>query len=123
MKWKTQHNATQFPKDYEKSQGKSLTIPDQSTSVSEMIARFTMGLPMNGARIPIWEGDDEVYPDLNSMDLVERDEYVMAQKDKLDRYNDQQQKRKAAEQAAFDKKIEDEIRKQATARQSLNPVQ
>lgn len=53
----------------------SLTVPDQSLTVSEILSRFTRGLPVSGARIPIYDVDDDM-PDPRTMDLADRQSYA-----------------------------------------------
>lgn len=119
--FRTPLNCRNWPKKNQYFTEVSQTIPEQSMSIKEAIARFTMGLPVGGARVPIYEGDDDIYPDLNTMDLVERDEYVQESLEKLNRYKKQQADKLAAERAAYDKKIADEIRKQASQRSAALP--
>lgn len=60
-----------FPKDYEENNSLSLTIPDQSMSVSEMLERQAKGLPISfNAGTPYFLGDEEM-PDIHKMDLSE----------------------------------------------------
>ena len=37
----------------------SKTIPNQSMTARELIIRFASGLPLDGAKVPIYEGDEE----------------------------------------------------------------
>lgn len=63
-----------FPKEVH---GKpSLTIPDQSLTIKEILQRYAQGLPLHAsAQIPIYHGDNEI-PDLQRMDLAEREQYL-----------------------------------------------
>lgn len=51
----------------------SLTIPDQSFSVSELMERNKRGLPLGGGRVPSFSQDPEndMVPDLARLDLAE----------------------------------------------------
>ena len=40
----------------------------------ELIIRFASGLPLDGAKVPIYEGDEEM-PDIDKMDNIERERY------------------------------------------------
>lgn len=121
MKIRTQYNQKGVARNNQVFTQPSMTIPGQSMTVGEAIARFTMGLPVKGGKIPIWEGDTEIYPDLDTMDLVERDEYVRQSKDKLDLYNKQVQDRIKAKQKAYEEKIEAEIKRQVSQRSAALP--
>lgn len=52
----------------------SLTVPDQTMSIREIMARYARGLPIDGARVEIWEGEDSDLPDPRTLDLAERQE-------------------------------------------------
>lgn len=58
--------------------GKSLTVPDESLSIREILTRFTRGQSVGGAKEPAFDsGADFDSPDLEKvrdMDLVDRDE-------------------------------------------------
>lgn len=64
---------------YEINRMPSMTVPDQSMSVQEIMQRYAQGLPLMGERVSIWQGDvgdgDEDYlPDPQHLDLAEREE-------------------------------------------------
>lgn len=69
-------NAREFPKNYEVSGGVSMTIPEQTMSIREIMKRFAAGLPIDGEKVPIYEGEESDLPDLKYMDLAERQEFV-----------------------------------------------
>lgn len=69
-------NADQFPKKYEVVGGVSMTIPDQTLGIREIMKRFASGLPIDGEKVPIYDGEDDGMPDLSTMDLAERQEYL-----------------------------------------------
>lgn len=70
-KFKTQYNAHLFPKNYEENNLPSATIPDQSLSVKDILQRYANGLPLGGAKVPVYNGEDYI-PDLDRLDLAER---------------------------------------------------
>lgn len=72
MKFKHHYNADLFNSDAEVNTQASLTIPDQSMSVSEIIKRFASGLPVLGEKVPIYDGEENDLPDLNHLDLADR---------------------------------------------------
>lgn len=53
--------------------GPSMTVPDQTLSIQEILDRFARGLPVSGGRAPIFDEEDEL-PDLRTLDLAERQE-------------------------------------------------
>lgn len=69
--------------DYTKEPGElnsqpSVTVPDQSMSIREIMDRFARGLPLDGERVPWYEGTDEEiqengdFPDITRLDQVDR---------------------------------------------------
>lgn len=86
-KWKTQYNAEEFPKGYEKPRGVSLTIPDQSMSLKTLLERFTRGLPLpsaSGYGAEQYYGDDEDYM-INpaTLDISEKHELINNNKQRI----------------------------------------
>lgn len=71
MKFKTQF-AGKLPTMGERNTGISLTIPGQAYTVSEMLKRLSMGLTVSGQRVPQYDMDDVILPELHKMDLVDR---------------------------------------------------
>lgn len=57
-------------KDVEVPYGKSLTAPDQTTSVREQLARFQNGT-LRGMSDPIYMAEDDDAPDFSKMDAIE----------------------------------------------------
>lgn len=79
MKIKTQFN--QSFKDAVKEEFKtpSMTIPNQSMSIPELISRYAKGLPLGGARVPVYEDDSEDLLDgvnWNTLDLSEKASFM-----------------------------------------------
>lgn len=77
-KYKTQANADEYPKKHErKTKGlPSMTIPNQSKSVKEILDRFAVGLPFEGAKVVVYDG--EIYaPSPEEMDIAEREAYAL----------------------------------------------
>lgn len=69
------YNAHLFPREYEKGGGVSLSIPDESMSVREILSRYARGIPFSGPmRNPVYDEDSvfpEGMPDLSQMDYTE----------------------------------------------------
>lgn len=97
MKFKTQYNSEEFEKNYEKSDMPSLTVPDQTMSITEILRRYASGLPLDKGKVPIWEGEEEL-PDIKRMDLVEIQELTQAAQEVItdaeEKLNKRQQKLK-----------------------------
>lgn len=55
---------------------KTLTVPDQSLSIPEIISRFSRGLTVDQGKVPIYEDDIDDYSfiDLRKLDFAERQE-------------------------------------------------
>jgi hypothetical protein len=73
MKHRNQYNSKNFQNDGEKNFPPSLTIPDQTLSIKEILERYARGLPMDG-KVPIYEGEDGDGIDPRRLDLSERAE-------------------------------------------------
>lgn len=74
------YNYLQHVDDEEMSQ-ELITVPDQTLSIREILNRFTRGLPITGAKVPIFSDnddsiDDPSFPDLATLDISERQQYM-----------------------------------------------
>lgn len=87
MRIKNCMNANTFDKKYEKNFGVSLTIPDQTLSIRQILERHSRGLPIEGWRTPIWDGEDNDLPDIRTLDLAERQELAHLYAQELENYN------------------------------------
>lgn len=59
---------------------KSKTVPNDAMTIAQILKRVDQGLPVTGAKVPIYEGDVFI-PELQKMDLVDRQElYARAKK-------------------------------------------
>lgn len=63
--------------------GKSMTIPDQSMSIQELLRRFRAGMPLEGQRVPLYEGEDAVSVEVAQMDLIDRENALRAAQEEL----------------------------------------
>ena len=66
--------------DYTEEKGEintlsSMTIPDQTMSIRNIVDRYTRGLPVTGFT-PVYDGEDFYMPDPKTLDLVERAEML-----------------------------------------------
>lgn len=76
MKFQTGYNQKDFPRKYKMAGGPSMTIPDQTMSMREIMDRYARGLPLNGQKIPIYNGEEDDMPDLKNLDLADRERYM-----------------------------------------------
>lgn len=82
-RFKTNYSGLDVQEPGEINNEPSMTVPDQSMSLSEMVRRYASGLPVKGARVPLYEDTDdddfnESMPDLSRMDRAEA-AYTMEQ--------------------------------------------
>lgn len=96
MKVKNTLNAALFAKDYEANDMPSMTIPDQSMTVREIIDRHTRGIPFEAGKVPVYN-EDEYWPEYKKMDLTEREELKQKAQDTIDNYRKQSKKQKDEE--------------------------
>lgn len=82
MKFKTPWNEVPSRNRGESNYGPSMTIPDQTMSVAEIMQRYARGLPIEGAKVPLYDEDNDM-PDINRLDLAERQEMIQQAKDEL----------------------------------------
>lgn len=64
------HTARYIKTINERNRYASKTIPDQTMSIQEIMDRHARGLPISGAKVPIYDADDPM-PDMARMDLVD----------------------------------------------------
>lgn len=72
---------TQFTDEYGGANGEvntqpSKTIPNQARTISELFDRFARGLPVEGAKVEVWNGSDDDLPDVSKLDLADRQELI-----------------------------------------------
>lgn len=63
----------------------SMTVPDQTMSLREIVRRYAAGLPINGVKIPLYDEnpEDDVLPDPRTLDLAEREEMALQYAEEL----------------------------------------
>jgi hypothetical protein len=54
-----------------------MAIPDHNLTLRELVERYSRGLPIDGMRTPIYDGEDEFIPDPRTLDLAEREQYAV----------------------------------------------
>lgn len=87
----------------------SMTVPDMSMTIAEIIARTQKGLPVTGVRVPIYnETDEGIMPDLRNMDLSEvaelKRKMQKAEKEALKKLEELKQEQLTKEREEFYKK-------------------
>lgn len=79
----------------------SLTIPDQSLSIKEILARYARNQPLHVAHYePIYDGEDNELPDPRTMDLVDRAEMAESVREQLSMFNNQKPVEQLPKQSA-----------------------
>lgn len=107
---KTWSNASQFPKDYEKNSMPSKTVPGQTMTVAEMVARYRKGLPIDQTKGALYQGE-ELLPNIDHMDLIERAEYMDSVADALVEIRAKlESEAKTNQEKEFLKKVDIEVR-------------
>ncbi len=85
FKIRTNLSARLIKSDGEKNTLPSLTVPDQSLTIRQIMERYARGLPLEGQRVPIYEGEDEdnYLPDPRTLDLSEREDLAAQANEEL----------------------------------------
>lgn len=101
MKIRTPFNSKEFKKNYEVNDEPSMTIPDQTMSITEILRRYASGLPISGEKVPIYH-DEEDLPEWKTLDLSEKQELKDQIAEDIRQYQValQEQERKRKKEAA-----------------------
>lgn len=115
--FKSPFNANRFAplaqKRYEENTAPSLTVPDQSLSINEILKRFASGLPLGGSKVPFYQDEDDDLlggVDPKTLDLAEKQQIKEAAKKELEEIKGRLDK-KAKEK--FEKETRDKVDKAA----------
>lgn len=84
------------PRQFEIVLGPSMTIPDQTMSIKDIMARFTRGLPIEGGKTPIYYGEENDFPDMSRLDISERQEIIENYQKELKDIQTRHQQRQAS---------------------------
>lgn len=91
-RFKTQYNAEYFPAYYAINSQPSLTIPDQTMTVKQIMDRYAHGLDPIGQKVPMYYGEDEqMEMDINRMDLSERYQWISQNRIRMSELRDRLQ--------------------------------
>lgn len=106
--FKTNYNAHKFSPRLERTTKPSITVPDQTMSVKEILDNFTRGIMPRDGRVPLYSGGSEyldgVHPD--SLDISEKFEiFQKAQHEFYEKKKSMEEKAKQKEQQEFDKLV------------------
>lgn len=79
MKFKTQFNSSEFPRQWEKGGGVSMTVPDQALTIPQIMERNRRGLSIPQAKETHYTHSDDGeglvpgadMPDIRNLDLAE----------------------------------------------------
>lgn len=86
----------------------SLTIPDETLSIREILDRFARGIPMeNVAKIPVYDGDEMRLPDVRTLDFAEIQTYAEEIVDIRNRHENARADQERAKLEAEAKRIKD----------------
>lgn len=75
MKFQSQYNRDQFPdRGHEKGDLKSMTVPNQSLTVKELVYRFTHNMDLNGNDVRVYDSENSISlpSNWNKLDLSEK---------------------------------------------------
>lgn len=78
----TQATAPLREKDHEKNSEPSMTVPGQTMTIAEMVARHRKGLPIDQSKGALYQGE-ELLPNIDHMDLIDRQAYMDSVADAL----------------------------------------
>ncbi|WNK13820.1 MAG: hypothetical protein [Microvirus sp.] len=88
----------------------SLTIPDQTMSVREIMQRFANGQPINGnGSTPQYYGEDLEIPDIKHMDLSDAEDYLKNSARKAKELERKYNKEQSDLKASIDKQTQDKM--------------
>lgn len=116
MKFKTPYRTNEFPDNGEVNNEPSLTRPDESMSVQEILNRVQRGLPVTGIRQPEFDDEDAddfyAIPNFDKMDLAEKEELLRLTTLRIEELKAEMnkkaaEKREADRQAALEKQLQE----------------
>lgn len=106
MKFATAYNKV-FRVQPEINPAPSMTQPDQSMTIQEIMRRFANGMPLEGQRVPLYEGEDAIPIDIACMDLIDREEAIRTSTEELNALKERVKEAMAKQQEARVQRIVD----------------
>lgn len=78
MKINTPFNRKEHGERGETTNKPSMTIPDQTMSIPELMRRYANGQTLGGSKVPVYDGDEDILNGVNwqSLDLSEKAAYM-----------------------------------------------
>lgn len=106
-RFRTQHNAEQCPREVEVFTMPSLTVPEKTYTIPELMARMKRGQPLGGTlHEAVFHGEDEYFPEINKLDLAEQEIILQSKMDVIRKAKQQlkhQEQQKLVEKQAKEK--------------------
>jgi len=97
--------------DCETVYGPSVTVPDQSLTITEIFEQYATGVPMPEL-IPVYYGDEDYFPNPQTLDLTEKEDLLLSiGQAKQAHYDELEKHDKESKKLAFEKSLEQEIEK------------
>lgn len=107
---RNQGNNYLYEQDFEKNLEPSMTKPGQTMTVLEMVQRHRKGLPIDQSKGALYQGE-ELLPNLDNMDLVDRANYIDSVADALVEIRAKlAESAKTKQQKEFLDKVDEEVR-------------
>lgn len=117
FKIRTPFNSPGFEKDYELNTKVDRCIPDQTMSIRQIMDRYARGLPLDGVKTPIYDGEDSEHPDMTHWDLAEKEAYMDKVREELAELKQKiASTTKAADLQKLKQQISKELQEQAEAK-------
>lgn len=125
LKFKSSLTYTPLKSGKEKNTGKSKTVPNQSMTIQEIVAKYRNGikfpdLERQAINVNADDDDDIDYSRINDLDLVEQEELHLSTKQKIDIVDkaleeSQKAKAAAAKKEQFENAVKEGVKKAKAA--------
>lgn len=84
MKFRNHYNLHEFTPQFEVNTQPSMTVPDMSLSIVDIITKHTAGIPDHLIRTPVYYGESIYVPDLKTLDLADQTAMQEAAKENME---------------------------------------
>lgn len=74
----------------------TMTVPDQSMAIREIMSRFSRGLPVGGQRVALFTEEGEEMPDPRTLDLTDLQEIAEYQQEVVNNFKKSQNAKETA---------------------------
>lgn len=121
-KFKTPYNS--IPDPGESFRNPSLTLPDQTLSIKQIMDRYASGRPLTDVKTPHYNGEDDDFfpPNFDRLDLIDRKDLLDVQKlriseirqkiDEKRKQTEEQKQKQAQEELEQLRKYKEDIQKE-----------